>query len=149
MASVSLTKTNTLITMKRDWELIKEIIETVEKCDGGYPLVATNGVPYNGPHKKLEVSGRAFGEVFEHILLLGDAGLAEVRDLSRYDGPYGVAIDRLTMAGHDFLAGARDDQRWNQAMTMIKDKGGVVSVGVLTQILATLLKGTSKNQQYT
>jgi hypothetical protein len=44
------------------------------------------------------------------------------------------------MAGHDFLAGARDDQRWNQAMTMIKDKGGAVSVGVLTQILATLLK---------
>ena len=101
--SVSLTKTNTLITMKRDWELLKEIIETVEKCDGGYPLVATNGVAYNDQLKKLEVSGRAFGEVFEHILLLGDAGLAEVRDLSRYDGPYGVAIDRLTMAGHDFL----------------------------------------------
>ena len=137
----SLTKTNTLISMKRDWELLKEIIETAEKCDGGYPLVATNGVHYNGSHIQLEVFGRAFGEVFEHILLLGDAGLAEVRDLGRsYDGPSGVAIDRLTMAGHDFLAGARDDQRWNQAMTMIKDKGGAVSVGVLTQILATLLK---------
>jgi len=127
--------------MKRDWELLKEIIETAEKCDGGYPLVATKGCDYSSSHIQLEVPGRAFGEVFEHILLLGDAGLAEVRDLgSSYDEPYGVAIDRLTMAGHDFLAGARDDQRWNQAMTMIKDKGGAVSVGVLTQILATLLK---------
>lgn len=139
--SVSLTKTNTLISMKRDWELLKEIIEIAEKCDGGYPLVATNGAHYNGAHIPLEVPSRAFGEVFEHILLLGDAGLAEVRDLGRtYDGPSGVVLDRLTMAGHDFLAGARDDQRWNQAMTMIKDKGGAVSVGVLTQILATLLK---------
>jgi hypothetical protein len=44
------------------------------------------------------------------------------------------------MAGHDFLAGARGDQRWNPAMTMIKDKGCAVSAGVRTQILATLLK---------
>jgi hypothetical protein len=127
--------------MKRDWDLLKEISEIAEKCDGGYPLVATNGAHYNGAHIPLEISGRAFGEVFEHILLLGDAGLAEVRDLGRTnDGPSGVALDRLTMAGHDFLAGARDDQRWNRAMTMIQDKGGTVSVGVLTQILATLLK---------
>jgi hypothetical protein len=71
----------------------------------------------------------------------GDARLAEVRDLGRtYDDPSGVALDRLTIAGHDFLAGARADQRWNPAMTMIKDKGCAVSVGVLAQILATLLK---------
>jgi hypothetical protein len=72
---------------------------------------------------------------------LGDSGLAVVRDLGQtWDGPTGVAIDRLTMAGHDFLAGARDDGRWNAAMTTVKEKGGAVTVGVLSQILASLLK---------
>jgi hypothetical protein len=57
-----------------------------------------------------------------------------------YKGPAGVAIDRLTMAGHDFLSSARDDQRWDKAMSIAKDKGGAVTVGVLSQILAALLK---------
>ena len=44
------------------------------------------------------------------------------------------------MAGHDFLSSARDDQRWDKAMSIAKDKGGAVTVGVLSQILAALLK---------
>jgi hypothetical protein len=127
--------------MQRSWDLLRKILDRAEKSDGGYPVVATNGAVYPGAHISLELPGHDFGEVCEHVLLLGDAGLAEVRDLGRmYKGPAGVAIDRLTMAGHDFLSSARDDQRWDKAMSIAKDKGGAVTVGVLSQILAALLK---------
>ncbi|WP_286192894.1 MULTISPECIES: DUF2513 domain-containing protein [unclassified Synechococcus] len=127
--------------MRRNWDLFRKILEIVEECDGGYPVVATNGAVFSGAHFSLDLPDHDFGEVCEHMLLLGDAGLAQVRELGRtQEGPAGVAIDRLTMAGHDFLSSARDDQRWDTAMTMVKDKGGAVTVGVLSQILAALLK---------
>jgi hypothetical protein len=127
--------------MKRDWNLLRWLLNQSESCGGGYPIVVTDDAQYSSQHYKLDIGKRNFGEVCEHILLLGDAGLAEVRDLGRtFDGPSGVVIDRLTMAGHDFLDSARDENRWKKAMTTVKEKGGAVTVGVLTQILSTLVK---------
>jgi len=127
--------------MHRDWELLRKIMEEAENTEGGIPLVATNGASYAGQHRPLVIPGRDFGEICEHALLLGDSGLAAVRDLGQtWDGPTGVVIDRLTMAGHDFLVSARDEGRWSTAMSTVKEKGGAVSVGVLSQILASLLK---------
>lgn len=127
--------------MKRNWELLRVILDAAEKTEGGYPLVVTNGAVYSGPHFNLNLPSHDFGEVCEHVLLLGDAGLAQVRELGQtHEGTAGVAVDRLTMAGHDFLASAKDDERWEKAMVMVKDKGGAITVGVLSQILAALLK---------
>ncbi len=104
-------------------------------------MVVTDGAQYSSQHYKLDIGERNFGEVCEHILLLGDAGLAEVRDLGRtYDAPSGVVIDRLTMAGHDFLDSARDENRWKKAMKTVNEKGGAVTIGVLIQILSALMK---------
>ncbi|GAB4377365.1 MAG: hypothetical protein Kow00121_26570 [Elainellaceae cyanobacterium] len=55
-------------------------------------------------------------------------------------GPVGVAIDRLTMTGHDFIEAAQNEGIWKQAMTMVNDKGGAITVGVLVQILSALVK---------
>jgi hypothetical protein len=128
--------------MKRDWGLLRWILNQAESCGGGYPIVVTNGAQYSSKHYQLDISGRNFEEVCEHILLLGDAGLAEVRELGRTsDGPSGVVIDRLTMAGHDFLDTARDENRWQKAMTTVNEKGGgAVTIGVLIQILSALMK---------
>ncbi|MBW4692462.1 MAG: DUF2513 domain-containing protein [Lyngbya sp. HA4199-MV5] len=127
--------------MKRDWDLLRWIINQAESCGGGYPMVVTDGAQYSSQHYKLDIGERNFGEVCEHILLLGDAGLAEVRDLGRtYDAPSGVVIDRLTMAGHDFLDSARDENRWKKAMKTVNEKGGAVTIGVLIQILSALMK---------
>ncbi len=59
---------------------------------------------------------------------------------SSFSGPSGVAIDRLTMADHDFLEAAQNETVWQKAMTIVNEKGGAVTVGVLTQILSTLIK---------
>lgn len=127
-------------TMKRNWDLIRWILDQAESCQGGHPIVLTIGI-YNGAHIPLDIGELDFGEVCEHILLLGDAGLAEVRELGRtYEGSAGVAIDRLTMNGHDFLEAAKNDTIWNKAMNTVKEKGGSVTLGVLTQLLSTLAK---------
>jgi hypothetical protein len=127
--------------MKRDWDLLRWILNQAESCGGGYPIVVTNGAQYSSKHYSLNISERNFEEICEHILLLGDADLAEVRDLGRsFDGPSGVVIDRLTMAGHDFLDTARDESRWKEAMTTVNEKGGSVTIGVLIQILSALMK---------
>ena len=126
--------------MKRNWDLIRWILDQAESRKGGHALVLTIGV-YNGSHYKLDIGEHDFGEVCEHILLLGDAGLAEVRELGRtYEGSAGVAIDRLTMNGHDFLEAAKNDTIWNKAMNTVKEKGNSVTLGVLIQLLSTLAK---------
>jgi hypothetical protein len=128
--------------MRRNLDLIRWILAQAESCKGGHPLVLTTGM-YNGSHCKLDIGERDFGEVCEHMLLLGDgdAGLAEVRELGRtYESSAGVALDRLTMAGHDFLEAAKNDSIWKKAMNTVKEKGDSVTIGVFTQILSALMK---------
>ncbi|ACA99115.1 MULTISPECIES: DUF2513 domain-containing protein [Cyanophyceae] len=127
--------------MKRNWDLLRWILNQAESCDAGYPIVVTDKAQYSSRHYKLNIGEHNFEEVCEHILLLGDAGFAEVRDLGRgFDAPSGVVIDRLTMTGHDFLDTARDDTRWKKVMAIVQEKGGAVTIGVLIQILSTLMK---------
>lgn len=127
--------------MKRNWDLLRWLLNQAESCGGGYPLVITDGAQYSSKHYTFDIGKFDFGEVCEHTLLLGEAGLAEVRDLGRtFDGPSGVVIDRLTMAGHDFLNTARDENRWKKALVTVNEKGGSVTIGVLTQILSALMK---------
>lgn len=126
--------------MKRDWDLLRWVLNEAEACEGSYPVVLTRGI-YNGSHSPLNIGERDFSDVCEHILLLRDAGLAIVRELGRdFEGSVGVALDRLTMEGHDFLQAARDENRWQQAMKTVNEKGGAVTIGVLIQVLSGLAK---------
>ena len=111
--------------MKRDWDLLRWILSEVEACGGGHPAVLTNGTQYSASHYPLNIGERNFDEVCEQALLLNDAGLAEVREFGRgFDGTSGVAIDRITMAGHDLLESSRDESRWQQTMKTINEKEG-------------------------
>jgi hypothetical protein len=127
--------------MQRNWDLLRWIMNQAQSCKGGYPLVLTDGTAYGGRHYTLNIGELDFEEVYEHILLLRDSDLAEVQDFgSTFSGPAGAAIVRLTMTGHDFLEAAQDETLWQKAMTVVNEKGGAVTVGVLIQILSTLVK---------
>jgi hypothetical protein len=128
--------------MKRDWNLLRWILNECEIADTGYPLVLAQGAQYSSAHCTLEIGDRSYEEVCEHLLLLGDAGLAEVQCLGRtHEGLAGVVIYRLTMARHDFLDASRSEARWKQTMLTVAEKGGgAVTIGVLTQILSALMK---------
>ena len=56
-------------------------------------------------------------------MLLAEAGLIEATNVSSFDGPDWKA-KRLTWSGHEFLEASRDQNRWQKALTLIKERGG-------------------------
>lgn len=70
------------------------------------------------------------------------AGLATGSDVTSMgsNGPKAI-LSTLTWAGHEFADAARDEARWGKAMVIVQEKGGSVTLSVLTQLLTALMKG--------
>ncbi len=115
--------------MKRNLELIRKMILAIEEAPTGYT-------------PQLSFDGYTASQVGYHAYLLIDAGLARGEDVATMgsEGPEAM-ITNLTWAGHEFAEAARDDTRWKKAMGLVKDRGGSVTLGVLTQLLTGLMKG--------
>jgi hypothetical protein len=116
--------------MKRDLELIRKMVLAIEDAPSGWA-------------PDLKFDGYSDAQVGYHAYLLIDAGLARGQDASTIgsDAPEGF-ITSLTWAGHEFADAAQDETRWKKAMGVVQEKGGTVTIGVLTQLLIALMKGT-------
>ncbi len=116
--------------MKRDLELIRKIVLFIEDAPSG------------GAPNPMKFEGYSDAQVGYHAYLLIDAGLARGTDSSNFDSdaPRGL-ISNLTWAGHEFAEAARDEARWKNAMNVVQEKGGAVTIDVLTQLLVALMKG--------
>ena len=113
--------------MKRDFELLKKIVAEIADADGG---CSSYSLTFPGEYDD--------GVVFEHVELLIDAGLV-VGDVHRsFDGIHGVSITRLTSDGQDFLDAAAKQTLWNKAFAVVKEKGGAMTLDVLTRLLQKL-----------
>ena len=88
--------------MKRDMDLIREILQAIEaRPDEG---------------DVLQISGRTPKEVNYHIALLKDAGFVEATVDGDLSDAFSFAyVSRLTWQGHEFLDAARDDTIWHKA----------------------------------
>jgi hypothetical protein len=117
--------------VKRDWDLIRKMILAIEDSESGWAP------------PDLKFDGCSETQIGYHAYLLIDAGLAHGQDVSHMgsDAPEG-AITSLTWAGHEFAEAARDDSRWKKAMGKVAEKGGTITLGVLQQILISLMRGT-------
>jgi hypothetical protein len=115
--------------MKRDLELIRKMILAIEDAPSGWAPV-------------LKFEGYTDAQFGYHAYLLLDAGFARGQDASTIggEGPEGF-ISSLTWAGHEFAEAARDETRWRKALGIVQEKGGTVTIGVLTQLLVSLMKG--------
>ncbi len=115
--------------MKRDMELIRKILLVIEEQ---YIDVAL----YN-----IEVDGYDLKTVAYHCKILYDVGF-----IDDYGGSYGdnelqnFGVGSLTWEGHEFLDAARDDKRWKNAMSTVKEKGGAITIDILKQLLIQLMK---------
>ena len=106
--------------MKRDMDMIRQLLLDAEGHDSNSPLFQTND------------PSSAY-----HISLLKDAGLMDAIIRKGIHGtPSDAAIIGLTWAGHDFLDAARNDTIWNKA----KDKFLKPGVSWTFSILAEWLK---------
>ena len=106
--------------MKRDMELVREILFCAEKDDSTAALEEKYG--------RETVAG--------HVAILKDAGMIEGAIVPNHVGvPVAARIIRLTWAGHEFLDNARDNVVWKKVLKTIGEKTASVSFAVLSECL--------------
>lgn len=117
--------------MKRDWDLIREILLKLERQAQARGLLKDNGFVGYSPET-----------VSYHFKLLSDAGLIEAVDYSSMNELTLVARS-LTWQGHEFLDKIRNETVWNDLKTFIKTKNLDLSFEsikqVATHIIASML----------
>lgn len=101
--------------MKRDWDVIRDILIEVEALDSA----KFEHIQY-GPASQSDEPEKA-----KHGVLLWKSGFIEGIDASTYTVPGGEAVfaTGLTWAGHDLLQTIRSKTVWERIKTTAKDKG--------------------------
>jgi hypothetical protein len=114
--------------MQRDMELVRSILLIVEQHEHG-----------NAPGD-LEVEGYTADKIGYHCHLIGQAGLADVADLTTRgsNGPK-ARILRLTCVGHEFLDAARDSTVWEKAKSRLATAGQNLVTVPFTVLSAVLV----------
>ncbi len=102
--------------MKRDMDLLRDILLTIEKC----PDV---------PPKTLRIESFSClcgspAVISMHIELLIEAGLIEAKPFPRDDYIKGFDIVRITFAGYDYLDSIRNAKVWYHVKEKIAAVGG-------------------------
>jgi Hypothetical protein (DUF2513) len=115
--------------MKRDLELIRQLMLAIELKDTRFST------------ESIKIDGYNSSQINYHLQLLVEAELAigEVRNYWGSDRPK-IVIEKLSWEGCNFLDDARNESVWQKTMEIVKDKGGSISVGALTQLLASVAK---------
>jgi len=113
------------IEMKRDMDLVRKMLLAIETDSSGFA-------------PKIEIPNYTQEQIGYHAVLLGEAGLAIVVNVTSAGSKSPEAmITRLTWTGHEFVDAARENQTWNQAKDMI-GKVGSASFQIWVAILAQL-----------
>jgi len=111
--------------MKRDLDLSRSILAFVEEhCPSE-----------GGLDKPLEFEGYDQQTVFAHAELLIEEGLLRGRVLKASPGIGAVMIFRLSAAGHDAMAAARNDTTWQKAKKVVVERGGSVAFTAVIEYL--------------
>lgn len=115
--------------MKRDMELVRKILLAIEGQESGYAP------------KDLMINGYTQEQILYHVFIMIEGGLIEGIKVNNFNSKSPEAIPtRLTWSGHEFIEVARNDTLWKKAMTIVQEKGGSISISVLSQLLTSLMK---------
>lgn len=115
--------------MQRDMDLVRTILLTLEAHESAF--VVTDSLVITGYHTDL---------VIDHIVLMAEAGLVGVIAPATHGDDEQI---RITWAGHEFLANARDDATWRKARS-IAGKVGSASFGVIVHVLTGVIDAKLK-----
>jgi hypothetical protein len=113
--------------MKRDMDLVREILKKLNSYKHGY---APDNFVLNGFSNEL---------VSYHCYLLNDAGLIEALDNTDISSKSPSAIPlKLTWAGHEFIENALNEKSWLETKEAIS-KIGDVSFSVWSSVLSKVV----------
>lgn len=120
--------------MKRNWDMIREILTKVEACTLPTEMVQLSDFP---DEKAAEAS--------YHVELLIDAGLIDGQMAKTMGAEINAFFaHRLTWDGHEFLDAIRSDTVWNRTKKIFADKGISMTIDLVKEaavsIAAALLK---------
>lgn len=112
--------------MKRDWELIRQILLKLEQKSDTRSVVHPN---------------QCYDEetVSYHLRLLDQAGLIEATCGAHHNAPVFCLGRNLTWAGHELLDAIRADSTWNRIGGLAKEKGLDLSFEAIKHIARHLL----------
>jgi hypothetical protein len=110
--------------MKRDMDLVREIMLKIEALPAGPPVL----------YRVSEVEDLV---LLNHLEMLIDAGLLRGK-ISRSQGARGdvIGISTLTWEGHEWIDLVRDPRVWDEAKATLQENGGALSFE-LTKAVAT------------
>lgn len=105
--------------MKRDWDVIREVLTEIETT----PLSERTNLTYGvGPEYSAEGASKG-----EHALLLWKAGFISAIDITTYGG-HAILSPELTWQGHELLDTIRSKAVWERIKTIAKEKGVELTV---------------------
>lgn len=118
--------------MKRDMDLIREILLQIEKSQHGWA-------------PDISIVGRTEEEIGYHCFMIVDGGLANGQNITAMsDKSPNYIITSLTWEGHDFLDASRDPGRWSKAKEASSAVGGM-TLDVLKYVLTEMTKNQAMN----
>lgn len=122
--------------MKRDWDVIRDILTQVEEIPTGEGAIQLSAFP-----------AEQAGEVSYHMELLIEAGLVHGKMAKTLGpGPYNFIAMRLTWEGHEFIDAVRNDTVWQKAKKSFISNGISMTFdlvkSVATEIAASYIKAT-------
>ena len=115
--------------MKRDMELVREILFLLESQEDGAILEVPEGLDkYN---------------VASHLEIMSQANLVKGKTIWADNEPFWMQYN-LTWQGHDFIDSIRSESVWNKIKSTVKDKG--LEIGGLTiDVIAEMAKSFAKD----
>jgi hypothetical protein len=122
--------------MKRDWDVIREVLIEVEALDTHTRDKAEYSIERRKPS---ETDAKA-----EQALLLHKAGFIAGIDASTFDGP-AVMAPELTWAGHELLETMRSKPVWERIKKIAADKGIELSFDAVKLLAAQALAAVISN----
>lgn len=116
--------------MKRDMDLIREILLEVEQHDGDRDI------------GHIEIEGFSQDDIRYNVYLLDQAGFIQGCILLGIGSikPCGFAILGMTWAGHDFLDAIRSDSVWAKVKGKLEEYGGAASFVVIQQLAEHVMR---------
>ena len=115
--------------MKRDLNLVRRILLDIEASPPGELIGEFN------------YDGRSKAEILEHVQLLLDANFIDGQMvLGNMGQPEDCVVMRMTWAGQEFLAKAKNETVWKKVMAQAEEKGMSTSMAVINGLLEVAAK---------
>lgn len=112
-----------IIDMKRDWNLVRQILLKAESSLPGESIDSFTCEEFDE------------ATIIEHIEIMIESKLLDGDVNKTQAGSSGFLLHKITWEGHNFLENARNDTIWKKVMAQAKEKGTSTSFVVLNGLL--------------